>query len=201
MIVSVRSNPQNSTDYRHSISCSPGTEVDEMIAKTSMYLLIPALIVLAMFVVSCASQGKRPLGMTNGKLAPCPARPNCVSSEDDAGPSRIEPLTFTGTPEAAWVSLKQAVQGIGGTIEREDNDYIWAIFKTRLFRFVDDMEFRMDVKNQVIHVRSASRVGYSDFGVNRRRVGALRQRFSQEQDQLGNKSVEDIGAGRTGSSR
>ena len=172
-----------------------------MIAKTRMYLLIPALIVLAMFVVSCASQGKRPLGMTNGKLAPCPARPNCVSSEDDAGPSRIEPLTFTGTPEAAWVSLKQAVQGIGGTIEREDNDYIWAIFKTRLFRFVDDMEFRMDVKNQVIHVRSASRVGYSDFGVNRRRVGALRQRFSQEQDQLGNKNVEDIGAGRTGSSR
>lgn len=172
-----------------------------MIAKTSMYLLIPALIVLAMIAVSCASQGERPLGMTDGKLSPCPRRPNCISSEDDAGPSRIEPLTFTGTPETAWVCLKRAIQGNGGTIEREGSDYIWAIFKTRLFRFVDDIEFRMDVKDEVIHVRSASRVGYSDFGVNRRRVGALRQRFSQEQNQLANKSVEDVGAGRTGSSR
>jgi uncharacterized protein (DUF1499 family) len=154
-----------------------------MIAKTSMNLLIPALVVSAIFAVSCASQGKWPLGMTDGKLSPCPRRPNCISSEDDAGPSRIEPLTFTGTPETAWVCLKRAIQGDGGTIEREDSDYIWAIFKTRWFRFVDDMEFRMDVKNEVIHVRSASRLGYWDFGVNRRRVGALRQRFSQEQNQ------------------
>jgi uncharacterized protein (DUF1499 family) len=160
-----------------------------MIAKTSMYVLIPVLIVLAMFVVSCASQGKRPRGMADGKLLPCPGRPNCVSSEDGAGPSRIEPLTFTGSPEAAWVCLKRAVQGIGGTIEREENDYIWAIFKTRLFRFVDDMEFRMEMKNQVIHVRSASRVGYSDFGVNRRRVEALRKRFLQEQNPSVNKAT------------
>ena len=121
--------------------------------------------------------------MTAGKLSPCPRRPNCVSSEDDAGLSRIEPLTFTGTPETAWECLKRAIQGNGGTLEREGSDYIWAIFKTRLFRFVDDIEFRMDVKNEVIHVRSASRVGYFDFGVNRRRVEALRQRFSQEQNQ------------------
>jgi uncharacterized protein (DUF1499 family) len=166
-----------------------------------MYLLIPALVVLAMFAVSCASQGKRPLGMTDGKLSPCPRRPNCISSEDDPGPSRIEPLTFTGTPETAWVCLKRAIQGTGGTIEREGSDYIWAIYKTRLFRFVDDIEFRMEVKDEVIHVRSASRVGYSDFGVNRKRVGALRQRFSQEQNQLANKSVEGVGAGRTESSR
>ena len=175
-----------------SFDVSPEQKFDEMIAKTSMYLLIPALIVSAMFAVSCASHGKRPLGMTDGKLSPCPRRPNCISSEDDAGPSRIEPLTFTGTPEAAWVCLKRAIQGNGGTIEREGSDYIWAIFKTRLFRFVDDIEFRMDVKNEVIHVRSASRVGYSDFGVNRRRVETLRLRFSQEQNQLADKSVEDI---------
>lgn len=172
-----------------------------MIAKTTMYLLVPALIVLAMFAVSCVSRDKWPAGITDGRLAPCPGRPNCVSSEDDAGPSRIEALPFTGTPQAAWVCLKQAVQGIGGTIEREDNDYIWAIFKTRLFRFVDDMEFRMDATNRLIHVRSASRIGYSDLGVNRRRVGALRRRFSQEQDQLASKRVEDTGAKRAGSSR
>ena len=129
--------------------------------------------------------------MTDGKLSPCPRRPNCISSEDDAGPSRIEPLTFTGTPETAWACLKRAIQGNGGTIEREGSDYIWAIFKTRLFRFVDDIEFRVDVKDEVIHVRSASRVGYSDFGVNQRRTAALRQSFLQEQARPAGSSAVD----------
>ena len=164
----------------------------KMNANKTMYLLTPVLIVLAMLAVSCTSQGKWPAGMTKGKLAPCPGRPNCVSSEDDAEASRIKPLTFTGTPEAAWVCLKRAVEGIGGTIEREDNDYIWAIFKTKLFRFVDDMEFRMDAPNCLIHVRSASRVGYSDLGVNRRRVETLRLKFSQEKVLPANKLLEDI---------
>ncbi len=152
-----------------------------MIAKTSMYVLIPALIVLAMFELSCASQGNRPLGMTDGKLLPCPRRPNCVSSEDDAGSARIEPLAFTGTRGAAWECLKRAIQGIGGAIEFESDEYIWAVFKTTVFRFIDDMEFRIDPRNHVVHLRSASRIGYYDFGVNHRRTEPLRQRFLQEQ--------------------
>lgn len=146
-----------------------------------MYVLIPALIVLAMFAVPCASQGKRPLGMTDGKLQPCPRRPNCISSEEDAGSARIEPLAFTGTLGAAWECLKRAIKSIGGTIEFESDGYIWAEFKTTVFRFVDDMEFRIDPRNRVVHLRSASRIGYYDFGVNRRRTAALRQRFLQEQ--------------------
>jgi uncharacterized protein (DUF1499 family) len=126
-------------------------------------------------------QGKRPPGMTDGKLPPCPRRPNCVSSEDDAGPSRIEALAFTGTPGAALECLKRAIQVIGGAIEFESDGYIWAIFKTTVFRFIDDMEFRIDPRNRVVHLRSASRIGYYDFGVNRRRTAALRQRFLQEQ--------------------
>jgi uncharacterized protein (DUF1499 family) len=126
-------------------------------------------------------QGKKPLGMTDGKLAPCPRRPNCVSSEDDAGSARIEPLAFTGTPGAARECLKRAIQGIGGTIEFESDGYIWAVFKTTVFRFIDDMEFRLDPRHRVVHLRSASRIGYYDFGVNRRRTAALRQRFLQEQ--------------------
>ena len=125
-------------------------------------------------------QGKRPLGMTDGKLPPCPRRPNCISSEDDAGSARIEPLAFTGTPEAARECLKRAVQGIGGAIEFESEGYIWAVFKTTVFRFIDDMEFRIDPINRVVHLRSASRIGYYDFGVNRRRTAALRQGFLQE---------------------
>ena len=172
----------------------------EMAVKPMLRWLIPALIVLALFDMSCATQGKRPAGITNGRLAPCPGQPNCVLSEAGAESSRIEPLTFVGTPEAAWVSLKRAVQAIGGTLKKEDNDYIWAIFQTRLFRFVDDMEFRMDAPNRSIHVRSASRVGYSDFGANRRRVEALRERFLQGQKQLADTSAEDDGVGRAVSS-
>jgi uncharacterized protein (DUF1499 family) len=103
--------------------------------------------------------------MTDGKLPLCPRRPNCVSSEDDAGPSRIEGLAFTGTPGAALECLKRAIQGIGGAIEFESDGYIWAVFKTTVFRFIDDMEFRIDPRNRVVHLRSASRIGYYDFGV------------------------------------
>jgi uncharacterized protein (DUF1499 family) len=145
-----------------------------------MFVLIPALIFLAMFALSCASQGKGPLGMTDGKLPPCPRRPNCLSSEDDAGSARIEPLAFTGTPAAAWECVKLAIQGIGGAIEFESEGYIWAVFKTTVFRFIDDMEFRIDPIHRVVHLRSASRIGYYDFGVNQRRTAALRQRFLHE---------------------
>ena len=119
--------------------------------------------------------------MTDGKLPPCPRRPNCVSSEDDAGSARIEPLAFTGTPGAARECLKLSIQAIGGAIEFESDGYIWAVFKTTFFRFIDDMEFRIDPRNRIVHLRSASRIGYYDFGVNRRRTIALRQSFLQEQ--------------------
>ncbi len=142
------------------------------------------LLVLPMIVLSCASKGHWPAGIVDGRLAMCPETPNCVSSEDDAGPSRIAPLAFEGSSESAWSCLKRLVQPMGGTIEREDRDYLWAIFESRVFRFVDDMEFRMDAVNQRIHVRSASRTGYWDSGVNRRRVDALRQRFLEECNRL-----------------
>ncbi len=117
--------------------------------------------------------------MTDGKLPPCPRRPNCISSEDDAGSARIEPLAFTGTPGAALECLKRAIE------------YIWAVFKTTVFRFIDDMEFRIDPRHRVVHLRSASRTGYYDFGVNRRRTAALRQRFLQEQARPAGSSAAD----------
>ena len=145
-------------------------------------LVAPAMVLMVMSAAGCSSRGKGPKGIIDGRLAPCPGRPNCVSSEDDAGPSRIAALPFTGAPEAAWEDLKRAIQAEGGSIEREDDDYLWALFKTRLFRFVDDVEFRMDAPRRLIHVRSASRLGYSDLGANRKRVEALRRRFARASD-------------------
>ncbi|MCF8068848.1 MAG: DUF1499 domain-containing protein [Desulfobacterales bacterium] len=163
-----------------------------MITIKPMYFLISGLMVFAMLILSCAPSGKRPVGMAGGKLAPCPESPNCVSSEGSSGSNQIEPLTFTGRSETAWIRLERIVLGMGGTIERKENDYMGITFKTTLFRFVDDMELRMDAANQLIHIRSASRVGYWDFGANRRRVEALRHKFRKEQDQSAGISLDDV---------
>ena len=109
----------------------------------------------------------------------CPDRPNCVSSESEEASVRVEPLRFAGLPDEAWKRLKEAIQALGGTVEEERNGYLRAIFTSRIFRFVDDLECRMVVAAGVIHVRSASRVGYWDLGVNRRRVEALREMFEK----------------------
>ncbi len=94
--------------------------------------------------------------------------------------SRVEPLAFTGDPQSAWKKAREAVLDIGGNIEKETDGYLWATFTSRLFRFVDDLELRMDKMSHNIHVRTASRVGYSDLGVNRERVQNLRKSFNEK---------------------
>ena len=124
--------------------------------------------------------GKRPttLGIHDGKLAPCPGSPNCVSSQAGDGGHSIAPLRFTGDARAAMDKLKAIVQAMPRTeiIDRRPG-YLYAEFSTALMGFVDDVEFYCD--GQVIHVRSASRLGYSDLGVNRKRVEAVRAAFER----------------------
>jgi uncharacterized protein (DUF1499 family) len=81
-----------------------------------------------------------------------------------------------------WSDLKETIPELGGKIQEEHDGYLWATFTTRLVRFVDDVELRMVSTDGIIHVRSASRVGYSDLGVNRRRVEKLRTLFNQKKD-------------------
>lgn len=142
-----------------------------------LFLIMPLLFT----ILSCASNPPKG-GWVNGKLRPCPDRPNCVSSESDSASSRIEPLTFQGPPERAWGNLKETLQEMGGKIQEEREGYLWATFTSRVFRFVDDVEFRMVFPDGLIHVRSGSRVGYSDLGVNRRRVEKLRTLFNQKKN-------------------
>jgi uncharacterized protein (DUF1499 family) len=129
-----------------------------------------------------ASDAAQPptLGMKSERFRPCPDRPNCVSSEAEGPSARVEPLRFTGTPVAAWERLKAAVGAVGGRVEEEGEHYLRATFTSRVFRFVDDLECRLVPDAGIIHVRSASRVGFWDLGVNRRRVEALRQAFHSE---------------------
>jgi uncharacterized protein (DUF1499 family) len=118
---------------------------------------------------------KRPenLGVKEGRLAPCKRTPNCVSSQADPSDAEhyIAPVPFRGGDPIP--AIRNAVEQMPrATVINWDSRYLYAEFRTRLMRYVDDVEFFFD--GAVIHVRSASRLGRRDFGVNRARVERLR---------------------------
>ena len=111
-------------------------------------------------------------------LPPCPDRPNCVSTLATDSSHFIEPIRFPDSPADAWTVLKFALQSLPRTrVVEESGWYMRAEVKSQIFGFIDDVEFLMDIRNGVIHARSASRSGYSDLGVNRNRIERVRKMF------------------------
>ncbi len=157
------------------------------VISIAIVLFVISGVLLAIW--SCASNPPK-VQLVDGKLRACPSSPNCVSSESDSPSSRVEPLTFQGPPEKAWGDLKETLREMGGKIQKEQDGFLWATFTSRVFRFVDDVEFRMVSAAGMIHVRSGSRVGYSDLGVNRRRVEKLRTLFNRKRDQEGGQKTD-----------
>ena len=152
-----------------------------MVTRIYIYFIIPvALFYIVTFSILSFQSRKLPedIGLRDGILRACPGIPNCVLSEIPGKPEYIEPIVFKGEPSAAWALIKQALLTLNGNIEKEDGQYLWATFHSRFWRFTDDMELRLDQKNSVIQVRSASRVGKGDMGVNRKRVEKLRALFN-----------------------
>ena len=135
---------------------------------------------LLLVVLSIASRKQPELGLLNEQLRPCPSSPNCVCSEWPVEGAFVEPLGYTTTAEDAWRKIKHAIVETGGVIETEQDSYLHARYETPLMRYVDDMELRLDEHQQVIHVRSASRVGHSDLGANRKRVERIRAVFDKQ---------------------
>jgi len=126
--------------------------------------------------------GKRPsnLGVRDRKLAPCPNSPNCVSSQSTDAVHKIAPLTYTSSPEQALADIKSIIQSLPRTkIISETEDYLYAEFKSAMMGFMDDVEFYLDRNDNIIHVRSASRLGQSDLGVNRNRVETIRTKLNE----------------------
>lgn len=126
--------------------------------------------------------GTRPtnLGIDAGQLSACPATPNCVSSQNSDAAHAIDPLGYDSTPEAAFSKLKAVIQASPRTqIITESDRYLYAEFTSAIMGFVDDVEFYLDPDAQVIQVRSASRLGESDLGVNRQRIEAIRSALSR----------------------
>jgi uncharacterized protein (DUF1499 family) len=142
-----------------------------------------AIVPIALLVAGQAGllSGSRPtgLGAVDGQLSPVREHlRNAVSSIAVTGRHRIEPLAVTGEPEAAFARLRALVASdAGARIVAERPGYLQAEYTSRWLRFVDDVEFLFDPPARVIHVRSASRLGRSDFGVNRARIESIRSRL------------------------
>lgn len=123
------------------------------------------------------------LGVRNGQLPACPASPNCVCSQATDADHAVAPLPFNGSPDQAFEAVQRAVEQLARThVVRLDaaGRYLHAECRTRLFAFVDDLEVFVDAGSRQIHFRSASRLGYSDLGVNRGRVEQLKAAIGKE---------------------
>jgi uncharacterized protein (DUF1499 family) len=123
--------------------------------------------------------GKRPadLGVRNGNLKAAPSSPNAVSSQA-ADAHRIAPLAYHGSPEQAMKALRTIIESTAHTrVVEEKADYLYVEYASALLGFVDDVEFYFAPGANIIHVRSASRLGYSDLGVNRKRIEDIRARL------------------------
>jgi len=134
-----------------------------------------SLLSLGILVAGCTGSRPMNLGVHDGKLAPCPASPNCVSSQSADKDHVVEPVPFSGTPAEAMADLIKVISGMPrARIVTATETYLHAEFTSALFRFVDDVEFWIDTNTSTVQLRSASRVGHSDLGVNRKRIEDLR---------------------------
>ena len=114
-------------------------------------------------------------------LKPCPNRLNCVSSLAKNRAHFVEPLRYKGSPKTARRVLMKILRELpGASVKEVKGNYIHMECRSRLLRFRDDLELFFDEAESLIHVRSASRVGYWDLGANRRRVAAVRKAFDSQ---------------------
>ena len=129
--------------------------------------------------IGCAGQRPTDIGVRDARLAPCPSSPNCVSSDAKSGDAhQIAPLPLRGTVQDGWNAARAAVAALPRTeIVQESEGYLHAECTSALVGYVDDLELHLRADEGEIAVRSASRIGYSDMGVNRARIEELRSKL------------------------
>lgn len=139
-----------------------------------IFIGLVLFVMIAFFLLGKKSQKGTAIGLVDGKLAPCSGKPNCVNSEDGTPDKfKISPLTVNSLDD-----VKAAIESLGGKITSSQEGYLSAEFTSSIFKFVDDVEARLGEDR--VHIRSASRVGYSDRGVNRARVEDIRAALNQD---------------------
>ena len=121
------------------------------------------------------------LGVSNGTLSPLNGKPNAVSTQTDQKALKMDPLPFKETLADSKFQVMRILQSLDRVkVVKETPDYIHAVFSSKVFRFKDDVEFYFDESSRLVHFRSASRVGYSDWGVNRKRMEDIEVRYQKE---------------------
>ena len=150
------------------------------------FYLVMTVTVLALALVLWARSVPRPQDLgprPNGDLAACPDTPNCISSKALGEPHGMDPWPFPGEAAAARERLLLILRLLPNVkIIAEDEFYIAAEFRIAQI-FIDDVEFQIDPQEQVVHFRSASRLGHSDFGVNRKRMQRIGDAFRAQEKQ------------------
>ena len=140
---------------------------------------IVAFFLIVISAVGCS--GHAPNSTTPGKLSPCPDSPNCVSTKGSAPDHAMPPLPYVGSGRESMDRLIRIIREMkGATIVTAAPSYLHVEFRSALFRFVDDVEFVLDDSARLVHFRSASRTGYYDFGVNRRRMKTISDRYLRD---------------------
>jgi uncharacterized protein (DUF1499 family) len=134
--------------------------------------------------------GKKPTS-AESTLKPCPKRLNCVSSLSSNRSHFVEPLRYKGSPKTARRTLMKILRELrGASVKQVKGNYIHIECRSRLLRLTDDLELFFDPDEPLVHVRSASRIGFWDLGANRRRIAAVRRAFEKESPAAGSKKKE-----------
>jgi len=150
-----------------------------LLPRIAMLMLIA---IVGLYGMSFMANSPDDLGVTNGQLAECPDKPNCVSTQSTDDSKQMDPVGFSGSVDDAIEKLKSEINKLfpRARLISKQEYYLRYEFTSLIFRFVDDVEFWFDVDNKKIHFRSASRVGHSDLGVNRKRMTKIGDHFKDE---------------------
>jgi uncharacterized protein (DUF1499 family) len=144
-----------------------------------MKILAVVLVLIGIQVVFMVVKNTRipgGLGVHEGKLSPVPTSPNAVSSQSEDPDKKVEPIPFQGGLKESIEWIKEGLRAYGSIeILEEEENYIHAVHTTGKMKYKDDIEFYFDDESALIQFRSASRIGYSDMGLNRQRYDRFRE--------------------------
>ena len=144
-------------------------------------VLLPLIVIFGMYFLSYTAPYPENLGVVDGQLSGLPDTPNCVSTQTSDTDRKMEPIQIPTGESNMMTRIAEAVKSMPrARIVKQDSHYLHAEFTSLIFRFVDDVEFLIDDTERVVHFRSASRVGHSDLGANRRRMTLLKEKIQNE---------------------
>jgi len=154
--------------------------------KSSLIIISGLIIFIIIYFIylGMKSHSGSPAGLIKQKLSPCPDTPNCINSEFRTDTTHyIDAMSYQEKSAGEVIlAIEKVIQKTGGEITTINEKYVAAVYKSKLFRFIDDLEIRLDDTDKLIHFRSASRVGRSDFGINIERINLIKNELDVQLD-------------------